>query len=78
MSTPTPDGDGTITVGQARRLNIADPKKVPETLNRVARWMLTGAIRPDLARTFAYLAQVAVRASDVADLAERLDALEAA
>jgi hypothetical protein len=63
---------------EAASIKLADPRAVPATLEMVARWAATGAMETRVANAIAVCAATAIRASDSADLARRLDVLEAA
>ena len=78
---PTPRGrgtprPGTLSVGQTRGLKLADPGAIPATLERIGRRVLRGELDHRLANCYGYLASIAIRAHDVADLQERLALLE--
>lgn len=70
--------DRYLSKAEARGIKLADPCAMPRTLERLARYVLTGRLDPKVANCAAYLAATAIRASETAELAERLALLERA
>ncbi|PKN54808.1 MAG: hypothetical protein CVU56_24520 [Deltaproteobacteria bacterium HGW-Deltaproteobacteria-14] len=67
-----------LSAGQLRGIRLDDPKLIAVSLHRMARYVLVGKLSHKLANCVGQLASIALRAHDTADIAERLDALEAA
>lgn len=63
---------------EAATIQLADQKAVPASVEFLAQAVLTGRVDAHIGSTVGYLASIAVRAADSADLAVRLEALEEA
>ncbi|TNF32514.1 MAG: hypothetical protein EP329_09945 [Deltaproteobacteria bacterium] len=75
---PPPLDERVLSAGQLRGIRLDDPKLVAVSLHRMARYVLAGKLSHKIANCVGQLASVALRAHDIAEIADRLDALEAA